>query len=126
MRRFVPSFVALALASGCGAGLVGEKFEGECLLFDRGEDPVSIPVELEFVRDRGGELLGEGRYGWDGNEFLGEVEGEYIGDDAVLELAGVSGGYTVTLFIDAEFDGEDELEGSCSFFESEGDFSASR
>jgi hypothetical protein len=133
MRRFDPTLAAVAAAvlaplglAGCGPGLVGDTFVGDCLLFDRGADPVELPVRLTFVRDIGGELLGEGRYGWEGNEFKGEVDGELVGDDVTAELAGVSGGYTVTMFIEAEWDGEDEIEGACTFFESEGDLEVER
>ena len=124
MRLLVPR-LASPIVPGCGPGLVGEAFSGECMLFDLGINPSPMPLAVEIVRDHGGDLFEEGRNDCKRELFLGEPGGELAGDDAVGELAVVRGGYTMTMFIDAELDGDDDLEGNGAFPESEGDSEAS-
>jgi hypothetical protein len=85
-----------------------------------------MPIEITFVRDVRGELLGEGVYVYDDRDFKGAVEGKIAGEDISLELPGVYGGYTVTLLVEAELDGEDEMSGICEFDGDQGDFELER
>ena len=124
MRRTFPSMIAVQLA-GCSAGLVGDDWVGTCVVGEA-SDAWVLPVEMTFVRDVRGELLGEGMYRFDEREFVGVVEGRIAGEDLSMELFGVHGGYTVTLLVEAELDGEDDMEGICEFDEEQGEFELTR
>ena len=129
MRRAPQSIAALLLAPallvGCSAGLVGDPWEGTCVIGDAGDAWV-MPVEITFVRDIRGELLGEGLYVFDDRDFKGVVEGKIAGADISMELPGVYGGYTQTLLVEAELDGEDVLRGICVLAGELGDFELAR
>ena len=124
-RHLAPALLAPALLLGCSAGLVGDPWVGTCTLGEA-SDAWVMPIEITFVRDIGGELLGEGVYVHDDRDFKGAVEGKIAGEDISMELPGVYGGYTVTLLVEAELDGEDEMEGICEFDGEQGDFELER
>jgi len=113
------------LLSGCSAGLVGDTWSGTCVL---GEASLAwvMPVEITFVRDIRGELLGEGVYGYDDRDFKGVVEGKIAGTDISMSLPGVYGGYTLTLLVEAELEDQDEMVGICEFDGVQGDFELTR
>lgn len=128
MRRapqLLARLVAPVLLVGCSAGLVGDPWSGTCVIGEAGDAWV-MPVEILFVRDVQGELLGEGLYVYDDRDFKGVVEGKIAGEDISMELPGVYGGYTVTLLVEAELDGEDEMSGVCEFDGEQGDFELAR
>ena len=123
MRR-LPSLFAVLLPA-CSAGLVGDPWAGTCVLGEAGDAWV-MPIEITFVRDIHGELLGEGLYVYDDRDFKGVVEGKIAGEDISMSLPGVYGGYTVTLLVEAELDDEDEMTGICQFDGVQGDFELER
>jgi hypothetical protein len=127
MRRayLAPAFLMTGLLTGCSAGLVGDPWAGTCVLGEA-SDAWVMPIEITFVRDIQGELLGEGVYTWEERDFKGVVEGKIAGEDMSMELPGVYGGYTVTLLIEAEIDGEDEITGICEFDGVQGEFELTR
>ena len=85
-------------------------------MIGEGADAWLLPLRVEFVRDVGGDLLGEGEFDFDGLTWKGEVEGElYLDDEIDFELRGVAGGFIYTLLVDAEIQSEDDIEGDCSF-----------
>lgn len=120
----VPLFASVSLA-GCSAGLVGDDWVGTCSVGETSDTWV-MPLEITFVRDIKGELLGEGLYVYDDRDFKGVVEGKIAGEDISMTLPGVYGGYTLTLLVEAELDGEDEMSGICEFDGEQGDFELQR
>ena len=116
----------LSVVAGCGgnARVVGD-WAGDCLLeTDAGRR--RVPYTVSFGSQWQGELLGTGGYVYDGFIFEGDLRGTVEGSTVAFDLVGIESGYTVTLEATGDLQDNDDIEGTCSFFDFSGRFDMER
>ena len=79
-----------------------------------------------YRRQAGGRFTGTGSYEYDGYQFQGDAGGVVDGDEVSFDLAGIYGGYTVTLSGAGDLQNDGDVEGVCAFFELEGELDMER
>lgn len=115
----------LALLAGCGDVQMKDSWSGDCILST--EDGLRrVPFQLEITAQAGGRFTGTGSYEYDGYQFQGDAGGVVDGDEVSFDLAGIYGGYTVTLSGAGDLQNDGDVEGVCAFFELEGELDMER
>jgi hypothetical protein len=121
MSRAVLFFPLLGL--GCIPSIMGE-WDGVCEV-ETTAGSLSIPFEMDIDEERqDGTLLGDGWYDYEGYRFKGKLSGDrdHRSGNVDMRLVGEYGGYTVTLEVDVDLNGNaDEADGDCIFDGAEGD-----
>lgn len=108
---------AIVLASGCAGPFQGQ-WKGECDV-GVGSSRITMPLEVDLVGAKGTTVRGAGSFGYNDVSFKGEARGRVVDEEALLlDVIGVYGGYTITVELDGELEG-DEIEGLCAFEDQE-------